>query len=312
MIHLLFIKNAHKDSKKMIDYRFVIFFIVFGCIVPAKAADLPSKASEHVPSVVAEMGHVKISAVEFDAFKRQLDPEIRVQLEKDVPLQKKLAQDAIIKKFLIDQARSVGFDKKSDVREQMDRTAEQSLLAQYIADQVKLAPDFPSEAEIKNLYEKNKEVLRQPDKVRVAQIFLDAPMDADETIKKKARAQIYQLFKEVVAAPKKFGDVAKQKSDHQESAAKGGDMGLVSLNQLIPELLPVVSSLQPNEISSPVQSGGGWHILKLLEVQKGEIVPLSAVKMSLTNALRRQTMQKKEQEFLQYVVTKTPPTINIK
>ncbi|MEO5333924.1 MAG: peptidylprolyl isomerase [Magnetococcus sp. YQC-5] len=281
-------------------------------VSPAMAADAPAKPKEQLPSVVAEMGSVKMSASEYNGLISQLDQESQIKLEKEAPLRIRLVREAIIKKYLLEEARVVGFDKKPEVREQMDRAAQQALLAQYVANHAQPEPGFPSEAEIKNLYEKNKEVLRQPDKVHVAQIFLDAPADADEAIKKKARTQIYQIFKEVVASPKKFGEVAKLKSDHQESAPKGGDMGWVPINQLIPELVPVIASMQTNEISSPVQSGGGWHLFKLLEMEKGETLPLSAVKYTLIQALRRQAMQKKEQEFLQQVTTKNQPTIHIK
>ncbi|MBF0461603.1 MAG: peptidylprolyl isomerase [Magnetococcales bacterium] len=278
---------------------------------PAMASDLPSKSEKSLP-VVAEMGGVMISDVEWEAMKKRLDPNTRSTLEKEEQARTKFIQDALIKKFLLSQARSVGFDKKPQVQEEFDRLAEQSLLAQYVAAQSEPAANYPSEAELASFYEHNKDSLRQPGQVHVAQIFLAVPPDADETIKKAVRERSYQIFKEVMANPKKFGDIAKVKSDHKESAAKGGDMGWLAGNQLLPEMVTVLAALQPYEIGFPVQSSGGWHILRLFEVKKGDFLPLAAVKESLVNALRRQESQKREQEFLKQLIEKNPPTITAK
>ncbi|MBF0162704.1 MAG: peptidylprolyl isomerase [Magnetococcales bacterium] len=273
---------------------------------------MPAWGEESLPSVVAEMGGVKLSAEEFKALVSQLTPESKANLAKEGQLRGKLAQDALIKKFLAQQAREAGFDKKPKVQKEMERVAEQAMLAQYLAAQTEPPAGFPGEAEISELYERNKEMMRKPGRVHLAQIFIAVPPDADAAAKKEARSRIYQIFKEVVADHKKFAAAAKSKSNHQESAAKGGDMGWVAGDQMNPELVPVIGALHTNEISSPVRSQGGWHLFKLLESQKGEILPLSAVKPMLINTLKRQEMQKREQTFVQQLLQTTPASIHIK
>ncbi|MEO5340918.1 MAG: peptidylprolyl isomerase [Magnetococcus sp. MYC-9] len=288
------------------------------CLVMALAAlswVAPVVAEEdggRIPAVVAEMGGIKISDTEYHTLKSQMAPEVQDNLEKDAKFRAAFVKESVIKKYVASQGRGAGFDRKPEVRQHMDRAAEQVLMAQYVASLAEPPADFPSEEEVKRAYEQSKDRLRKPGQVRIAQIFLAVPQDADAARKKDVRGRVYQIFKEAVANPKKFGELAKAKSDHSESAAKGGDMGWVGGNQLTPELLPIIAALQPNEISSPVQTAGGWHLFKVLETKKGEQLPLSAVKSVLIKALRQQEKQKKEQEYFAQLLQSTPVSVFIK
>ncbi|MBF0460151.1 MAG: peptidylprolyl isomerase [Magnetococcales bacterium] len=295
----------------MIIRCFAIAIIVFAWVMPVRADDSAAKPEKRL-AVVAEMGDVKISDAEYDVLASHLTPEAREALEKDASFRTKFVQDAIVKKYLLSQARSSGFDKKPLTRERMDLAAEQSLIGQYVASQAEPASDFPTDAEVKSFYDKNKDAVRKPGQAHVAQIFIGVPQNADGNFRKGARTRIYQIFKEVVAAPKKFGDVAKLKSEHQDSAAKGGDLGWLNGDQMLPEMVSVIGTMQPNEISSPVQSAGGWHILKLLEVRKGDVLPFNEAKTTLIGAMRHQEIQKKEQEFFKQLMTSQPPKVLIK
>ncbi len=288
----------------------IISLFCFGS-APAMAEDSSPK-SEKSPLVVAEMGDVKLSGVEWEATKSRLTPDVRENLDKDASLRARLVQDALVKKYLLKKARESGFDKKPAVQEQIERTVEQSLLAQYVLSHAEPAADFPSEDELKTAYGKNKDLLRGPGQVHVAQIFLAVPPDASEAVKKEVHKKIQRIFKDVSAAPKKFGEVAKNQSDHKASAEKGGDLGWLGGEQLLPEMVSVLNALKPNEVGHPVQSAGGWHVLKLLEAKKGDVLPFDAVKETLASALRRQETQRKEQEYFKKLIEEHPPTLLIK
>ncbi|MBI4140907.1 peptidylprolyl isomerase [Candidatus Woesearchaeota archaeon] len=63
-----------------------------------------------------------------------------------------------------------------------------------------------------------------------------------------------------------FGEVAKQKS-LCPSGKKGGDLGWFGRGQMVREFETAAFNLNPNEVSKPVKTQFGWHIIKVVEVK---------------------------------------------
>jgi peptidyl-prolyl cis-trans isomerase SurA len=61
-----------------------------------------------------------------------------------------------------------------------------------------------------------------------------------------------------------FADMARQYSD-DPSAAKGGDLGWISPGDTVPEFESTMNTLQPGQISEPVQTPFGWHLIEVVE-----------------------------------------------
>ena len=61
-----------------------------------------------------------------------------------------------------------------------------------------------------------------------------------------------------------FGDLAKA-SSADLSAAKGGDLGWLNPGDTVPEFERAMNALQPGEVSAPVRSPFGWHLIQVLE-----------------------------------------------
>ncbi len=67
-----------------------------------------------------------------------------------------------------------------------------------------------------------------------------------------------------------FGDLARGNSDDKGSAVKGGDLGFVSPGALVPEFEQAMIALDPHQLSQPVQSQFGWHLIEVLERQESD------------------------------------------
>ena len=67
-----------------------------------------------------------------------------------------------------------------------------------------------------------------------------------------------------------FGDLARGNSDDKGSAVKGGDLGFVSPGVLVPEFEGAMNALAIKQLSPPVQSQFGWHLIQVLERKQSE------------------------------------------
>jgi peptidyl-prolyl cis-trans isomerase SurA len=83
------------------------------------------------------------------------------------------------------------------------------------------------------------------------------------------RAKIDRL-RDRIESGAKFEDIAKLSSE-DASAGKGGDLGWVGPGDTVPEFEEAVAKLAPNQVSAPVRTPFGWHLIQVLERRKQDV-----------------------------------------
>ena len=149
-----------------------------------------------------------------------------------------------------------------------------------------------SEEEIEKYYEKNRERLEKPERIRVSQIFVAVPRVATAEEKAAARKKAAEL-KERCEAGEDFGELARQHSDDKQSAARSGDLGLKRKGEWLPALEEVSWGLMPGRVSSPVETRFGYHLIRVDEKLPAGLPPIDEVRDEITAALRAQKSPKK-------------------
>ena len=87
-----------------------------------------------------------------------------------------------------------------------------------------------------------------------------------------------------------FATLAKERSKDAQSAAKGGELGWVVKEQIMPELGNAAFALEKDQISEPVQTQFGWHVLKV--VDKRDAVPLEDVRDQVKEQVKQELVEK--------------------
>ena len=101
--------------------------------------------------------------------------------------------------------------------------------------------------------------------VKVAHIFISVPENTPEDESADAKERIYALHESLTAGVD-FSTVAGSYSEDRGTANDGGELPWFTIGRMIPEFEDAAFSLQfPGEISKPVKSFYGWHIIKLIE-----------------------------------------------
>ncbi len=89
-----------------------------------------------------------------------------------------------------------------------------------------------------------------------------------------------------------FADVAKANSS-DGSAADGGDLGWFGLGQMVPEFETTVQAMQVGQVSDPVKTQFGWHIIKLNDKRESAPPTLDQARPEIENQLRQAALQTK-------------------
>ncbi len=76
------------------------------------------------------------------------------------------------------------------------------------------------------------------------------------------------IYAEVTKPGANFEEIARNQSNDSATAANGGDLGWFTRGEMVPAFAQVAFSLQPGQISQPVQTEFGWHIIKVYDHQQ--------------------------------------------
>jgi peptidyl-prolyl cis-trans isomerase SurA len=114
----------------------------------------------------------------------------------------------------------------------------------------------------------------------------------DEEAQKRLRA-----LKERIQDGDDFGALARAHSDDKGSAIKGGDLGWVVPGVLVPPFEQAMNRLKVGEISEPVQTQFGWHIIQVLD-RKQQDDSLEFKKNKVRDEIRKQKMEEETELWL--------------
>jgi len=145
----------------------------------------------------------------------------------------------------------------------------------------------PSEKEVKEFYEKNKDKFKIPESVHVRHILVASGKDDTEAVKVQKREKIEKIRKELLNGAD-FAQVAKEKSDCP-SKERGGDLGTFTRGQMIKKFEDAAFKQKKGEIGPVVETEFGWHIIQVLDHTPERIQELTEeVRVSIARYLEKQ------------------------
>lgn len=149
-----------------------------------------------------------------------------------------------------------------------------------LIEEVNLSPE-----EVQAFYRENEEAYSLPERIQARHILIAASHDEAEeaTVQAKAEALVAQLKDGA-----DFTELAKQESQDVGSAQRGGELGWLARGQTVPEFETVAFGLKPGEISEPVRTQFGYHIIQLVSHKPASVRSFKEVKNLVEEQLKRE------------------------
>ncbi|UPQ84584.1 SurA N-terminal domain-containing protein [Pseudomonas knackmussii] len=146
-----------------------------------------------------------------------------------------------------------------------------------------------SDEEVEQLYQQR--IANLAEQRRAAHILVEADGSGDAD----AKAKIDGIAKRLTEG-EDFAALAKEMSEDPGSASEGGDLGFAGPGVYDPAFEEALYELEKGQVSAPVRSDFGWHLIKLLGVQSPEVPTLESMKPELVRELKAEQV---EQRFVE-------------
>ncbi|MDO5037135.1 MAG: peptidylprolyl isomerase [Tissierellia bacterium] len=239
--------------------------------------------------LVAEVNGKKITEEDVVTYLQGMNPQFAQQFRSEDGI-KQVIEELVRQELLYFDALEKNLDQEEEFVKVLNQTKE-SLLKSYAFSKVLESVQIEDQ-DIEDFYEKNKKLFEIPETAQASHILVD-----NEDLAKDIRAKLDEG-----AA---FEDLAREHSTCP-SKEKGGDLGLFYPGQMVPEFDQAVFSMEEGEISDPVKTQFGYHIIRLDHKFAEQKRTLDEARQDVRTELLRQKQQAAYQEKVDELSEKYP------
>ena len=168
--------------------------------------------------------------------------------------------------------------------------------------QFPLDTDYPArlplqqltESSARSWFESHREQLAVPERFHAAHLFLEG----HEPKKPEREPDIRELYRQIVGRAASFEELVAKASEDERTKTMGGDLGWFSRERMPQDFMKAVVAMQPGQISQPVHTWLGWHVIKLIEKKPARVPAFEEVKDEVLARLRNERRDEAVRELL--------------
>ena len=278
-----------KLRRNSIFFLMITFTIIFsGCrTTPRKAENV--KAAD---DVIARIGDHKIT---FNEFTRKTDRVTKRSRNKISLKDKSRMLDQMIETTLFAmEAREMKLDQDRDVQMQIKNSTDHILAFAYYNKMI--SPNLNiTDDNIKQYYETHSSRFQEAEKVRASQILIRLKPDATKNEIMKVK-NLAENLKKRLDKGEDFAELAREYSQDRGTKEKDGDMGFFTRKGKTAPVSRAAFALEPGQISDPVKSVAGYHIIMVTDKKPKGIRPLDDLRCKIRTILTREKGMKLKKE----------------
>ena len=252
---------------------------------PATVAAAPTPATATAPAAAASKSEgpvvAKVNGIEIREGDIKLAEEDIGQQITQVPPESKrdylvtYVGDMIL---LTQAAEAKKIDSSDDFKQQLEFARKKLLMAKLLDAEAKAAS---TDEAMHKIYDDATKQMKPEEEVHARHILVETEDEA-------------KAVREELQKGANFADLAKSKSKDPGAAAEGGDLGFFTKDQMVPEFADAAFKLDKGQLSDPVKSPFGWHVILVEEKRVRPLPAFEQVKPQLETFVAR----KAQSEYL--------------
>lgn len=241
-------------------------------------------------------GKVKVTAEELALAVEAILPEATQQgMREDERNIRLFLIDYFTAKLIANAAREQGVADEPAVKINQEYAANR-LLSQVLIRRYGEVGDQPNfEPMAKELYLTDQARFSLPEKVRAEHILVAVNTEQDNVV---ALEKANELYAQAKNKSSDFAELARQYSDDPSAKNNSGDLGYFTRDAMVKQFSDAAFSMKKGQISKPVRSDFGYHIIRVLEREPATIKAFSEVKEELVEELRAKFQANRRREFV--------------
>jgi peptidyl-prolyl cis-trans isomerase C len=235
-------------------------------------------AKETEEGALAKVGGRVITEEDLEERLAAMPPFVQQQLQTPDGRQR-LLTGLVEEEAIVREARALGLDRTEEFRTEIEQRERDALVRLYY-EQVIEAEATPTDAEIEEFYEAHREEYKVPESVWASHILVDTRAEANR-------------IRNRLEGGEDFSEVAKSESKHADTAPRGGEIG-APIQQgsgvrglgVVPEFVEVCFQLELGQISQPVKTSMGYHIVRVDRREPETVKPLEEVRQGVLERIK--------------------------
>ncbi|HWP99522.1 MAG TPA: peptidyl-prolyl cis-trans isomerase [Vicinamibacterales bacterium] len=154
-----------------------------------------------------------------------------------------------------------------------------------------------SEADLRRAYEENLDQYSTPEQVKASHILLKTGEGAaEEAVRRQAEALVAKI-----RAGADFAELARRHSQDEATAKNGGDLGFFGRGAMVREFEEAAFSMAAGQVSDPVKTAYGYHIIKMVEKREASTRPFAEVRAQIEDQLRWERAERQAERLAEEV-----------
>ena len=257
--------------------------------------------------ILAQVGDSRLTASRLAMMIDLMPPQIQVMLRSNEQMKKELINRWVEINLIVQEALAAKIDQDPVVMLKIDEMRNRILVEMLISKKLDTGTEVPPE-EIAAYYAAHSSEYEQGEQVQAQHILIRLDADAGAAEQEKARKSI-AMIQERLKKGDSFADLAAQYSEDPGSKNKGGNLGYFGRGQLVKEFEDACFATKPGEISEPVRTGFGWHLVHVLDRKAPEKLALEQVSKEIEAKLKAQRNEQALKKLIAELKTKYPVTV---
>ncbi|HEY2776094.1 MAG TPA: peptidylprolyl isomerase [Candidatus Binatia bacterium] len=247
---------------------------------PAASSAKPGEASG---PVLATYEGKKFTLGDYRAALGPLNSRARKSLDEAPDRRKQFIENKIVSNLIYDEGVRRGYDRDAEVQRRLDELKEHLVVQRVMEDQQNATV---SDEQVKSYYDSHTQEF-STEKVKASHILVD-----NEALAK-------EIYGKLQADKTQFAALAAQYSKDLSNAKRGGDLGTFGRGRMVKEFEDAAFALKNDgDISPPVQTRFGWHIIMRTGREEGTIQPFDQVKNQIKVKLVSDSRREKTTGFI--------------